>query len=220
MVYRRDLNKLGRSEKGHFRAFHQHEYYKNDKKIGKDEYFSYVKRRLKRSIHPVQINDFFFLKMPDKFKNHKEYDKDEFPVDWLLANIVEYFWNEDIMTMDLDQGDRNYEDKENEMPVSMGVYYNKKALKIIEKMKVEYVIKYIGKQKAISIKFNQSELPRIYKELGLEIPSINEAFTGALLKANFLKNNKIRFMNMENEFSEIVHYPDFFEWKGDYNEEE
>jgi hypothetical protein len=26
-------------------------------------------------------------------------------------------------------------------------------------------------------------------------------------------------MNMENEFSEMVHYPDFFEWKGDYNEE-
>ena len=215
MVYHRDLNELGNEKE--WRAFWKHDYYKDDKKITKDEYFSYVRRRLKRSFYPRQINDFFFLRMPDKFKNHKDYTKKEIPVDWLLAPIVEYLWDKGIMTINLDQGSRDYNHQEPqfELPVFINIYYSKKALAIVKKLKVKHTIE---KHKFIKIEFEQSELPRIYKELDLETPDINRAFRGGLVWQNFSKNKKtFKYEDLEDEFTEMVEYPDFFEWKGSYH---
>ena len=154
MVYYRKLNELGRGEK-EWRAFWKYDYYKNDKKITKDEYYGYVRRRLKRSFYPRQINDFFFLRMPDKFKNHKDYTKKEIPVDWLLAPIVKYLWDKGIMTINLDQGSRDYNDQEKqfEIPVFINIYYNvfgKKALEIVKKLKVKYKIEKFKKKNLLN----------------------------------------------------------------------
>ena len=223
MVYYRKLNELG------YGMFYKHDYYKNDKKITKDEYFSYVRKRLKKSFYGRQANDFFFLRMPDKLKNHKNYTDKEIPVDWLLAPIVEYFWSEGIMTWNLDQGYRNYArgDKlekgeiDDNIDAIIRFPYTKKALKIIENLKVKYEILTSESIKLISISFNQKKLPKIYKKLGIEIPDINKAFTGGLLGQDW-KEDKINFkwVNTEDEFTELVEYPDFFKWKGSFVEED
>jgi hypothetical protein len=209
MKYHRKLEKLGDI----FRAFYECSYYKNEYKISKDEYFNYVRRRLKRSFYPRQINDFFFLKMPDKFKRYKNYTTKEIPVDWLIANIVQYFWDNGVMTQNIDQGGRDYSNQkpDHEVPVFIRVLYNKKALDIVGKMKVDYIIE---QNKFIFITFSQSELPRIYKILDLETPDINLAFTGRLLSQKFSKKKSFRYENIEDEFSELVEYPDFFKWNG------
>lgn len=204
-MYCRKLENLGNPEDGDLRVFYKFSYYKNDKKITKDDYFDYIRRRLKRSVYPRQDNDFFFMR-----KNRQ--DK-EIPIDWLLAPIVKYFWNNDIETWNLDQGARNYETKENIHPAFIRIVYSKKALEIVKKMKVNYKRETYEKNKFIFISFNQDEIPKIYEILGLEKPDINKAFTGNLLWQEFSDNKKdFKFVKVENEFSQMVEYPDFFDY--------
>ena len=207
-MYRRKLENLGNPEDGDLRVFYKFSYYKKDKKITKDEYFNYIRRRLKRSVYPRQINDFFFMKKDKKDKKDKE-----IPIDWLLAPIVKYFWNNDIETWNLDQGGRDYEDKENIHPAFIRIVYSKKALEIVKKMKVNYKRETYKRDKFIFITFNQDEIPKIYERLNLEKPDINKAFKGNLLWQDFSDNKKdFKFVNLENEFSEMVEYPDFFDY--------
>jgi hypothetical protein len=168
--------------------------------------------------------------MPDKLKNKNNYTDKEIPVDWLLAPIVEYFWNEGIMTWNLDHGYRDYlrgDDKLEKGQININIDaiirfpYTKKALKIIKNLKVKYEILTSEGIKLISISFDQKELPKIYKRLGLEIPDINKAFTGGLLNQDWKKDEiHFKWVDIEDEFTEMVEYPDFFEWKGSFVEEE
>ena len=146
-----------------------------------------------------------------------------------MAPIVEYFWNEGIMTWNLDQGSRDYAsgDKlekgqnDNNIDAIIRFQYTKKALKIIKDLKVKYEILTSEGIKLISMTFDQKELPKIYEKLGVEIPDVNKAFTGGLLGQDW-KKDKIHFkwVDSEDEYTELVEYPDFFEWKGSFVEEE
>lgn len=213
MGYYRDLDDLGKGE--YLRAFFKHDYYKGNKKITKNDYLNYVRRRLKRSFYPRQINDFFFMRMPKILSKYKDYTEKEIPVDWLLAPIVKYFWDKGIMTVNLDQGFRNYSgtDPHYDLDCVIRLFYSKKALEIVNKMGV----KFEKEGKYIVISFPQVELPRIYKILGVEIPDINKAYRGGILWQEFSKNKKLfKYMNLEDDFTEMVEYPDFFEWYGNY----
>ena len=48
--------------------------------------------KLKKSVYPTQYNDYFMLKIPEKFI--KRY----VPCDAPLKNIIKYFWSKDIYT--------------------------------------------------------------------------------------------------------------------------
>lgn len=66
----------------------------------KTKFYELLKKRLKDSIYPTQANDFFFLTIP---KGHPNENK-EVPVDYLLRNIVLFFWKEGFITLGWNQG--------------------------------------------------------------------------------------------------------------------
>jgi hypothetical protein len=72
--------------------FYDWKYLKNGKEIEQEKYYNYVRRRLKKSMYPGQYNDFFLFKMPEILKNHPDYTEKEIPIDWLLSNIIKFFW--------------------------------------------------------------------------------------------------------------------------------
>lgn len=67
----------------------------------KNKYFDLVKKRLNKSLYPHQRRDFFFLIIPDGYPDAGR----EIPVDYLLRNLVVYFWNKGLITKGWDQGD-------------------------------------------------------------------------------------------------------------------
>ena len=66
----------------------------------KRKFYACVKERLLNSVHPWQARDFYFLTLP---KNHPNAGR-EVPVDYLLKNIVKYFWDHKLITLGWDQG--------------------------------------------------------------------------------------------------------------------
>ena len=82
------------SEEAQFYAY-QKKYQKYKKK-----YHNYVKKLLKKSLNPHQDRDFFFLTIP---QGHPDEGK-LVPVDYLLKNMVLYFWKHKFVTAGLDQG--------------------------------------------------------------------------------------------------------------------
>ncbi|AYV76561.1 MAG: hypothetical protein Terrestrivirus8_54 [Terrestrivirus sp.] len=74
--------------------------YEKKYKICKNKFYELIKKRLKNSIYPTQVNDFFFLTIP---KGHPNEDR-EIPVDYLLKNIVLFFWENKFITLGWNEG--------------------------------------------------------------------------------------------------------------------
>lgn len=70
----------------------------------KKKFESCVKDRLRKSIYPYQFRDFYFLTIP---KGHPDAGM-EVTVDYLLKNIVLYFWDRKLITFGWDQGIPGY----------------------------------------------------------------------------------------------------------------
>ena len=66
----------------------------------KKQYQEHVIKRLKKTNNPHQVNDFNFLTIPE---GHPDAGL-EVPVDFLLQNLVLYFWKNDFITEGVDQG--------------------------------------------------------------------------------------------------------------------
>lgn len=66
-----------------------------------------IKERLANSFWPYQIRDFYFLTIPEGYPNAGK----EVPIDYLLKNLILFFWDKGFITMGTDQGDKNRDDE-------------------------------------------------------------------------------------------------------------
>ena len=84
------------------------------KKITKQEYIDatgeslFIIEKLKNSVAPYQYNDYVFLKFPDNYPNN-EYEDYRFggkyiTIDYMLANLIRFFWKKRIITFGSDEG--------------------------------------------------------------------------------------------------------------------
>lgn len=72
----------------------------------KRTYFRNLEQRLQRSVYAGQLNDFYFLTIPN---GHPSAGL-EVPVDYKLVNLIQFFWDNNFITHGWNQGYDNAED--------------------------------------------------------------------------------------------------------------
>lgn len=159
-MYRLELSDLN-LENG---IFYKWKYFKYNKEIKQEQYYNYVRKRLKKSVYPNQANNFFFLKMPEILKKHKNYTDKEIPIYWLLSNIIMYFWNKGFMTFNSEQNNS----------FTIRFYKTKKLINFLNKLNIEYGLE---DSRFISI-IKKDEIFEINKKLNLKLPDINKSYFG------------------------------------------
>jgi hypothetical protein len=164
---------------------------KKSKRItSKKAYYSYVRRKLMKSVYPTQYKDFSFLRIPKHFyQNGALFKKSAgkyVPVDYLLKNIVLCLWSNQIETYGWDQS-RPEAIKSQGFITFKPINENKEKIfklfgkKNISNQKTNDKIFFEDCGNFMAISFHHNMLPWIHNKLNINIPDHSEAYPGNLI---------------------------------------
>jgi hypothetical protein len=194
----------------------KNKYYKitkiTKKKVSKKVYYSYIKRKLRRSIYPTQYKDFVFLKIPKHFYQTNDMFKNKnnkyVPCDYLLKNIILKLWENNIQTYGWDQsypeanksrGFINFQPSE----LNKEKIFNLFGKEIFSNKRFKTKLFFENYGNFMSITFHHNLIPWMNYKLNVESPTYEESYPGNLIEFKDYDYGK-RLYFSSNKYKKLI----------------